>query len=109
MAAPNFEKMSLKELLDLDVRLQKAITNAKRRERDVVKEKVQSLLNNAGLSAEELFGGRRGGGRGNKGGKVAPKYRNPDNPSETWTGRGRQPRWLAAKLSKGGKIADFTI
>jgi DNA-binding protein H-NS len=108
MASPNFDKMSLKELLDIEVRLQKAIASAKNRERAAVKEKVQNLLNNAGLSAEELFGSRKGG-RGGKGGKVAPKYRNPDNPTETWTGRGRQPRWLSAKLSKGGKLADYTI
>jgi DNA-binding protein H-NS len=32
---------------------------------------------------------------------VPPKYRNPDNPAETWTGRGRQPKWIAAKLADG--------
>ena len=36
-------------------------------------------------------------------GKVAPKYRNPANPKETWTGRGMQPRWLAALTKKGKK------
>jgi DNA-binding protein H-NS len=33
---------------------------------------------------------------------VAPKYRNPDQPSETWAGRGKQPRWLAAQLRSVG-------
>jgi DNA-binding protein H-NS len=34
---------------------------------------------------------------------------NPDNKSETWTGRVRQPRWLAAKLGKGAKLEQFKI
>jgi DNA-binding protein H-NS len=44
-----------------------------------------------------------------KGRKVAPKYRNPDNKNETWTGRGRQPRWVAAKLKAGKKLEDMKI
>ena len=40
---------------------------------------------------------------------VSPKYRNPDQPSETWAGRGRQPRWLVAQLSSGKRIDDFRI
>jgi len=44
-----------------------------------------------------------------KGSKVAPKYRNPLNPTETWTGRGKQPRWLVAALRTGKKLTDFAI
>ena len=40
---------------------------------------------------------------------VVPKYRNPDRPSETWAGRGKTPRWLAAKLKSGRHIDDFRI
>jgi DNA-binding protein H-NS len=40
---------------------------------------------------------------------VLPQYRNPDEPSETWTGRGNQPRWLLAQLKSGGRIEDFRI
>jgi DNA-binding protein H-NS len=40
---------------------------------------------------------------------VAPKYRNPDNPAETWAGRGLKPRWLAAALKTGKKLEDFSI
>ena len=47
-----------------------------------------------GFSVSELFGGR-----GRK--SSAAKYVNPDNRAETWTGRGRKPNWLVAKLEKG--------
>ena len=44
-----------------------------------------------------------------KGRKVAAKYRNPKNRSETWAGRGATPRWLAAEIKKGKKREDFAI
>jgi DNA-binding protein H-NS len=44
-----------------------------------------------------------------KGRKVKPKYRNPDKRSETWTGRGRMPLWMAALVKKGKKPEDFLI
>ena len=41
--------------------------------------------------------------------EVVPKYRNPERPSETWAGRGKTPRWLAAQLKSGRQIDDFRI
>jgi DNA-binding protein H-NS len=40
---------------------------------------------------------------------VSPKYQNPDQPSETWAGRGKQPRWLVAQLRSGRRIDDFRV
>jgi len=40
---------------------------------------------------------------------VVPKYRNPDDPSVTWSGRGKQPRWLVAQLKMGRQVDDFLI
>jgi len=41
--------------------------------------------------------------------KLAPKYRNPENSSETWTGRGRTPLWLADALARGHALEQFLI
>jgi DNA-binding protein H-NS len=41
--------------------------------------------------------------------KVSPKYRNPERPSETWSGRGKQPRWVGAHLRSGMKVDDLLI
>jgi len=41
--------------------------------------------------------------------KVFPKYSNPANPSETWAGRGKKPRWLTAQIKSGKQIDDFRI
>jgi DNA-binding protein H-NS len=55
-----------------------------------------------------------GKGRGRRGASligrtVAPKYRNPENTSETWSGRGLPPRWMAAQIKAGKKKDDFLI
>jgi DNA-binding protein H-NS len=41
--------------------------------------------------------------------KVDPKYRNPERPSETWSGRGRQPHWVGAQLRSGKKVDELLI
>jgi DNA-binding protein H-NS len=41
--------------------------------------------------------------------RVLPKYQNPNEPSETWSGRGKRPRWLTAALKTGHSIEDFII
>lgn len=54
---------------------------------------------------------RRGqpGGRDDRRSEIAPKYRNPDNPSEIWSGRGREPRWLQHQIAAGKTKEDFLI
>ncbi len=103
MASVNYDKMSAKELTEHIAKAQRALAAAKDRERADVKQKIASIAENAGFSVGELFGGR-GRGRG-----TAVKFANPDNRAETWTGRGRKPNWLVAKLSKGAKLADFAL
>lgn len=103
MATVNVDKMSLKELLDLQAKVDRAINVARDREKSEVKQAMAALAEKRGFSVSELFGGR---GRGKS---SAAKFVNPDNRSETWTGRGRKPNWLVAKLKKGADMADFAI
>lgn len=106
MATINVDKMSLKDLIELDLKVQKAIGVAKERERVELRSKIAALAEDSGFSVSELFGGRTAGKAKSAG---VAKYKNPDNPSETWTGRGRKPNWLVTKLGKGAKMADFEI
>ena len=105
--------------------LESLITKAKKRKNTLgkrkpiasVRRKVAALAKSEGYSIDELFGGAKAAPKARKsavarkpGKKVAPKYRNPANPKETWTGRGKQPRWMAALTEKGGKKPeDFLI
>jgi len=104
MARINVDKMSLKELVELEGDVKRAIVAAKERERSELKAKVAALAEDAGFSISELFGATRGG---RAKGTAGAKFINPDNRSETWTGRGRKPNWLVAKLGKGAKLEDF--
>jgi DNA-binding protein H-NS len=63
----------------------------------------RSLEGNDALPAQDMPRARR------KYPRVFPKYRNPTEPSETWSGRGKQPRWLAAALKTGHTIEEFVI
>ena len=102
--AKDLDRMSYKELQELELKLKKAKASAEDRSRSEVRTKVETLITNAGFRISDIFGGRGGKGR-----TVAAKYANPDDPSETWTGRGRKPRWLAAKLKGGDRIEKYLI
>lgn len=107
MATVNLSKMSLKDLLNLQEDLEQAIVNAQLREKQEVLSQMEALAQERGFSMNELVGPK---GRGKAKGSVsAAKYANPDNRAETWTGRGRKPNWLVAKLKKGAKVEDFSI
>ncbi len=110
MASANIDKMSLKDLVELEAKVSKAIAAARDRERSDLKKKLAEMAETHGFSVSELFGGARGGRGAAKGKSVgAAKYANPDNKSDTWTGRGRKPNWLVDRLKKGGKLDDFSI
>jgi DNA-binding protein H-NS len=44
-----------------------------------------------------------------KGTRLQPKYQNPDNPKQTWAGRGLKPAWMVALLHRGAKLTDLSI
>ncbi|HEX7816485.1 H-NS histone family protein [Dyella sp.] len=80
-----------------------------------VRKKIDALLSGSGLTLDDIYPSR-GTGRGarakavGKRAMVAPKYRNPENPEETWSGRGRQPLWLVQALKRRGtSIEQFLI
>jgi DNA-binding protein H-NS len=96
----NLKSMSVDKLTNLRNRVQTALGTRVAEERRRLESELAKLLRS---------GNGSGGGRGIARGKVAPKYRNPDNPSETWAGRGLKPRWLTAALKSGKKIEQFAI
>jgi DNA-binding protein H-NS len=102
--AKDLERMNLRELKELELKVQRARASVQDRSRADLRKKVEAMIADAGFKVSDIFGGRGGKGR-----TVAAKYANPDDPSETWTGRGRKPRWLNAKLQEGGKIEKFLI
>ena len=93
----NIENMTSVELAAMEARIQRAKIEKQGAERTALKQKLMDIAKEAGFDIRDLFGpGRKGKG------SVAIKYRDPKNPANTWTGRGRMPRWMTA-ATKGGK------
>jgi len=103
---------SYKELLAQREKLDSQIQNLMQREKAEGIAKAKKIIEEFGLTASDLFG-RKGASKGKRGrpakkaagakkrvgkkrGKVAPKYKNPAT-GETWTGRGKAPKWIAGK------------
>lgn len=94
---------------------------SKRKPVAVVRRRLTELARAEGYTIAELFGGApatkpaaapgkaRKSTKGYKLGKVAPKYRNPENAEQTWAGRGKPPKWMQAQLDQGRRIDDFLI
>ena len=98
----NLKSMSIDKLSKLRNQVDAALSSKVIEERRTLQNELGKLSR---LSADGL---RLKGVRGVRG-PVAPKYRNPLNPAETWAGRGLKPRWLAAALKSGKKLEDFSI
>ena len=100
----NIENMSFAELAAMQTRIERAKIEKQSSERAALKQKLADMAKKACFDLRDLFDGRKGKG------KVAVKYRDPSNSANTWTGRGRMPRWMVA-VTKGGKAKkeDFLI
>ena len=70
---------------------------------------VRRLVAAAGLTHADVFPPKPATGTGRKLGPVAPKYRNPADAKQTWSGRGLKPTWLAAAIEAGATLDSFLI
>lgn len=100
--ADNLKSMSIDKLMKLREQVDAILSAKVLDERRTLEERLGNL---GRLTANGSGRKRMGGARG----AVAPKYRNPDNPTETWAGRGLKPRWLSAALKVGHKLEEFSI
>ncbi len=119
----DINNLSAKELESLISQARKRKTTLnKRKPITTVRKKIAQQIKNEGYTLAELFGdgvspvsvpraARKGVAKKTRKsmGKVAPKYRNPANEGETWSGRGKQPRWLAAYTGAGRTPDEFLI
>lgn len=99
------EKMSHSDLVELRDEVDRLLAEKQAAERNALKQKLAEIAKAQGFSLEEVIGKTRKGK-----GSVPIKYRDPKNPENVWTGRGRTPRWMVA-ATKGGRVKkeDFLI
>lgn len=106
---PDISKLSVEELKRLQVEAEALIVNKKDQAIEDAYDQIVAIADGLGFSIEELLelGEQKRKKTTRK--AVEPRYRNKNNPEDTWTGRGKQPRWLVAELEKGAKLEDFLI
>jgi len=108
--AVNLKAMSRKELIQLQKDVQKALVDADARDRAEARKAAEKAVAEFGFSLSEISGGSATGkkGKGTKTPAIA-KYRNPENAEQTWSGRGRKPRWLNDAVAAGVSIEALEI
>jgi DNA-binding protein H-NS len=106
--AIDLDKLSPQEL---DALITAAAEQKRRIQRERISEvrrKLIAMARDEGYSIEELFGeGRRSSAA--KGRSVPPKFRNPADAEQTWSGRGKRPRWFTDALEAGKSEQDLLI
>ena len=99
--------LSLDELKKLQKDVDRAIASFEARRIATARAELEARAKELGVTLNQVLGDD-GAKKAKK--PVSVKYRNPNNPEETWSGRGRKPRWLTVALtSVGAKLEDFAV
>jgi DNA-binding protein H-NS len=96
------EKMKLDDLWDLHQRIIDVLDRKLETEKRKLQDQLDELGRKFGGSPKDIPQRRPYP-------KVEPKFRNPNDPSETWSGRGKTPRWMIEMIADGRSIDDFRI
>jgi len=105
--AINLKSLSADQLATLISNARSQLEQSRSQQIGEVRGKIEALLKSSGLTLAEVF--PRQVGKGKTKGTVAAKYRNPEDPSQTWSGRGKRPLWLVAQLKKRGVTLDSLL
>lgn len=99
----DLDSMSKEELVALRKNVDKALSSFEKRQREAALAAAQKAAQEHGFSLDEILGKKAAGKTS------VPKYRNPEDPSQTWTGRGRQPAWYKAAIEAGKSPEELAI
>ncbi|MGR8931317.1 MAG: H-NS histone family protein [Gammaproteobacteria bacterium] len=102
----DFNKLSDTEIKALIDNAEKTLKERHTSKRKEVIAQIKELAASIGVSVEIVEGDKK---PERKGAKVAAKYRNPADTSQTWTGRGLAPKWMQELLAAGRDKSEFEI
>ncbi|HIJ83393.1 MAG: histidinol phosphate phosphatase [Magnetococcales bacterium] len=107
----NLENLPLEELVSLSADLDGLIKKKRREKSKQIRMQINELAKVAGYESVEEFIESQTGRmtRSDKGMKLPPKYRNPQNHGQTWSGKGPTPKWLREYENGGRNREDFRI
>lgn len=104
----DLNSLTLKELKDLNVNVQKAIVSFEERKRREALAALEATARENGFSLNELMGNGLFSQTKKTRAPAQAKFKNPKG-SETWSGRGRKPQWFEAALKSGKTPQDLTL
>jgi DNA-binding protein H-NS len=108
MADIDYDSLSRQDLMKLRSEVDRAIANVGDREKRAAIKAAEAAAREHGFSLSDLVTSAPGRGRSAaRGGGNPPRFRNPDNPEQTWSGRGRRPRWYNEAEAAGRPIEDL--
>jgi len=113
MATIDLSNYNLGELKGLQFDVEKEIKSRQQQELKKAREQILAIAQDVGLPVEALMSAKSGKsgklGKSAKGGQSvgAAQYRNPSDNAQTWTGRGRKPKWVIDALSNGKNLGDL--
>jgi len=105
----NFSELSEAEALSLIEKAREVVAERKRQSVAEAQQKILDLAKELGLTPEELIRQMPGAKRNKTRVPTTVRYRNPENPDQVWSGRGKRPQWLAQKLAQGQTKDEFLV
>lgn len=105
----NLDVLSLRELKDLQGRVARAVASYEDRKKKEAYAELELKAREMGYSLAELLALQGSGKPTRKRAQAVPKYANPANAADTWTGRGRKPRWFIEALASGRAPEELAI
>jgi DNA-binding protein H-NS len=102
----DLDQLDLEELKGLAKNIEKEIRKRTADNLKKAREAAEAATRQFGFSLEEITGSKPSS---RKAGSSDAKYRNPADPSQSWSGRGRQPRWFKDELSSGRALEDLAV
>ena len=110
----DLKQMSRKELEKLGRNVEKALDKLQKQDLKKVRLEMEKLAAAHGVSVQDVMAGKSTGKAPSKSAskpkiKADAKFANPDDPSQTWTGKGRQPNWYRSAINAGKSPDSMAI
>jgi DNA-binding protein H-NS len=102
----DLSNMSVGDLRNLQEQIKQEMKTRETQEVQKAREQILAIAQSVGMPLKELMATV---GRGSKGATVAVRYRHPQDSSQQWTGRGRQPKWVKEWVEGGKSIDDLRV
>ena len=102
--------LPLEGLVKLRADVDRLIKQRQKEDKKNIFNRMLAMAQAAGFASVEAFVASQGRSpRSDKGVRLPPKYRNPNNAQQTWSGKGRKPGWFVSHLANGGRVESLEI